>query len=79
MKTLNVELPESTYEELKELSEEHDRTLTELIRTALGMVGLLYQSQEEGKELVVRDSDTHDIERVVICPGTDNSFVEESE
>ena len=66
MKELTVKMPDITYEQLQDLSERTGKSITELTRTALGLVAILYEADEKGKELAVIDGD--EPEKIVAVP-----------
>jgi hypothetical protein len=55
---LNINLPEPVFQELQRLSRDTGRSMTELVRTALGLVNVAYEETKDGaKVLVVADKD----------------------
>ena len=52
-KRLNVNLPESVYEEIKDLARKWRMNLTELFRLAFALVYIAYQEKWAGNKLVI--------------------------
>lgn len=69
-KRLNVNLPESTYDSLKKLSERTNRSMTELIRTALGLTSLAYTAKMENDTLAVveKKDGKYQVKREIVIP-----------
>lgn len=52
---LNINLPAKTYAELEKLAEESGRTMTELVRVAIGLVQVAIQEEGHEHKLAVID------------------------
>lgn len=63
---LNINLPESVFRELQQLSNTTGRSMTELVRTALGLVNVAYEEVGQKHVLVVTDKDGKPIKQLVI-------------
>ena len=63
---LNINLPESVYQELQALSSSTGRSMTDLIRTALGLVNVAYEETDRKHVLVVADKDGKPIKQLII-------------
>lgn len=57
IKRLNVNLPEPAYEELQKLSAISGRSMTEVVRTALGLAKVAFEEDRAGNRLAVIDRD----------------------
>lgn len=65
-KRLNVNLPVSLFDELTEVASESGRTLTEVVRLALGLVAKATEVEKAGYKLGVVDSDGRLIKELVL-------------
>ncbi|MBB4635630.1 ribbon-helix-helix domain-containing protein [Longimicrobium terrae] len=54
---LNVNLPNSVYEELQEMAKLSQRSLSDLIRTALGLVKVVLHEARKGNHLYIGTQD----------------------
>jgi hypothetical protein len=64
---LNINLPEPVFQELRALSSSTGRSMTDLVRTALGLVNTAYEETRDGKHvLVVADKSGRPIKQLVI-------------
>jgi hypothetical protein len=67
VRRLNINLPESVYQELQQLSRTTGRSMTDLVRTALGLVNVAYEeTKDRSKVLVVADKDGKPIKQLII-------------
>jgi hypothetical protein len=53
VKRLNINLPERTFNELERLADESGRTMTELVRIAIGLVQVAIDEENHGRKLAV--------------------------
>lgn len=53
---LNINLPHESYEQLKTLAEESHRSMTEVIRTGLGLVKIALQAEQQQQSMAVSDN-----------------------
>jgi hypothetical protein len=53
VKRLNINLPEKTFNELERLADESGRTMTELVRVAIGLVQVAIDEESHGRKLAV--------------------------
>lgn len=67
MKRLNVNLPEDAFDELQALARGSGRTLTEVVRTALGLVKIGIEEAAQGNRLVIT-SRNGEILREILIP-----------
>ena len=68
VRRLNINLPEPVYEELQNLSNSTGRTMTELVRTALGLVNVAYGEGKRSNVLVVADKETGKPIKQIVLP-----------
>lgn len=68
VKRLNVAMSERAYSELLRASEETKRSMTELVRLALGVVKILLEVEKNGQKLIIATSDGHAVKEIVL-PG----------
>lgn len=54
---LNIILPEKTFRELKTLAAESNRTMTDLLRLAIGLAQIATIEESHGRKLAVVDHD----------------------
>ena len=54
---LNVNLPEASYQELKDLAKRNGRSLTEVVKLALRLVKVALDERAEGNRLAITTSD----------------------
>lgn len=66
VRRLNINLPEQVFQELQQLSVSTGRTMTELVRTALGLVNVAYQETGRSHVLAVADKDGKLLKQLVI-------------
>ena len=66
VKRLNINLPEKTFNSLEELARESGRSMTEIVRLALGLVQLALNEEGEGRKLAVIEPNGKVIKEVVL-------------
>lgn len=67
VRRLNINLPEPVFQELQELSRTTGRSMTDLVRTALGLVNVAYEETKGGsKVLLVADKDGNHVKQLII-------------
>ena len=57
MKRINLNLPDSTYRYLQGLANSTDRTMTDVVRNALGLVRIAMEAEAENQSLAVANGD----------------------
>lgn len=65
-KRLNVNLPESTFNELKALAEETHRSMTDVVRTALGLVKIAMEEEKKQHSVAIVDKDDKVLKEIVL-------------
>ena len=55
VKRLNINLPETAYDELQRLSKLSNRSMTDVVRTALGLAKIAFEEERSGNKLAVVD------------------------
>lgn len=63
---LNLNLPEESREQLNRLAAKTQRSITELVRTGLGLVKMFYECQAAGQRIVITDQDGNAVKEIVI-------------
>lgn len=66
IRRLNINLPESVYQELQTLSSSTGRSMTELVRTALGLMNVAYEETARSNLLVVADKEGKPLKQLLI-------------
>ena len=66
VRRLNINLPEPVYQELQALSNTTGRSMTDLVRTALGLVNVAYRATEQSNVLIVADKNGKALKEVLI-------------
>ena len=66
VRRLNINLPEPVFQELQQLSASTGRSMTELVRTALGLVNVAYTETDRSHVLAVADKDGKLLKQLVI-------------
>jgi hypothetical protein len=66
MKRINLNLPAPVFRELQTLAKGSGRTMTELIRFALGLLHFAFTESRENRKLAVTDSRGRVIKEVVL-------------
>ena len=64
---LNVNLPEDTYRQLKKLADESHRSMTEVVRTALGLVKIALEEERKDNSIAVVDRMGTPIKEIVLA------------
>lgn len=65
-KRLNINLPSSAYEELRQLSVQSGTTMTEVVRTALGLAKVAYEEAKKDHVMAVVTPDGKILKQIVI-------------
>lgn len=68
VKRLNVNLPAETYRQLKELADDSHRTMTDVIRTGLGLVKIALEEEKRHNSLAIVGPDGEPRKHILI-PG----------
>jgi predicted transcriptional regulator len=63
-KKITVNLADEVLDAAKELAQTHHVTLTEILRRAISTQAFLETAQREGKDVLLRDRETRELERV---------------
>ena len=66
VRRLNINLPEPVFQELQVLSGSTGRSMTDLVRTALGLVNVAYSETSKSNVLVVADKSGKPIKELVL-------------
>ncbi len=66
VRRLSINLPESAADELEELANKSGRSMTEVIRSALGLVKIASDASENDQKLVVADKSGKLIKEIVL-------------
>ena len=66
MKRLNINLPDSVYETLQRLALDTNRTMTDIIRTALSLVKIALETDAKGNKLAVVSPDGKVLKEIVL-------------
>ena len=66
VKRLNVAMPERAYSEHLDASTETHRSMTELVRLALGVVKILLEVERNGQKLIIATSDGQAVKEIVL-------------
>jgi hypothetical protein len=65
-KRLNINLPSAVFQDLEDRAKRSGRTMTEVIRLALGLVAIAFEEEGRGHKLVVADADGKPLREVVL-------------
>jgi hypothetical protein len=65
-KRLNINLSPSAFEELQQLSEKSGTTMTEIVKTALGLAKVAYEERKKDNVLAVVTEDGKILKQIVI-------------
>ncbi len=65
-KRLNINLPADTFEDLRLLAAESGRSMTEVVRTSLGLAKLAYEEDKNDRVLAVANKDGKVIKQLLI-------------
>ncbi len=63
---LSINLSEKAYQQLQDLARESGRSMTDLVRTALGVVKIAYDEKEKDHRLVIASREGRPIREIVI-------------
>lgn len=66
VRRLNINLPEPVFQELQQLSSSTGRSMTDLVRTALGLVNVAYEETERSHVLAVADKNGKLLKQLVL-------------
>jgi hypothetical protein len=66
MRRLNINLPESVYDTLQRLAQQTNRTMTDIIRTALSLVKIALETDAKGNKLAVVSPDGKVLKEIVL-------------
>ena len=66
MKRLNINLPESVYDTLQRLAQQTNRTMTDIIRTALSLVKIALETDAKGNKLAVVSPEGKVLKEIVL-------------
>lgn len=65
-KRLNVNLPANSYAELKRLAEETNRSMTDVVRTALGLVKIAMEEEKRQHSVAIIDANDKVVKEIVL-------------
>lgn len=65
-KRLNINLPPQVAEDLQKLSQTSGRSMTEIVRTALGLVKIAQEVTQQDQKLVVADSNGKPLKEIIL-------------
>ena len=66
VKRLNINLPEKTFNELDRLADETGRSMTELVRLAIGLVQVALDEERHGRKLAVVEPNGRLLKEIVL-------------
>ncbi|HEV8240083.1 MAG TPA: ribbon-helix-helix protein, CopG family [Thermoanaerobaculia bacterium] len=66
VKRLNINLPAKAFDELQELARSSGRTMTDIVRLALGLVVVGVEETERGNRLAITSSDGRLLREIVL-------------
>lgn len=66
VKRLNINLPEKTFNDLERLADESGRTMTEVVRLAIGLVQVAIDEERHGRKLAVVDPNGKLLKEIVL-------------
>jgi hypothetical protein len=66
LKRLNLNLPATLYEDLSELAENQGKSMTEIVRTGLGLAHLAYTQLGKNRKLLIADNNGNTIREIFI-------------
>ena len=66
VKRLNINLPFAVYEQLEGLAKTSSRTMTDIVRTALGLVKIAIDAENAGNKLAVVTPDGKPLKEIVL-------------
>jgi hypothetical protein len=63
---LNVNLPSKVADDLEKLASDSGRSMTEIVRTALGLVKIAQEVTDKDQKLIVTNSDGKPLKEIVL-------------
>lgn len=66
MRRLNLNLPVTLYDDLSELAESQGKSMTEIVRTGLGLAHIAYTQLGKQRKLLIADNDGNTIREILI-------------
>jgi hypothetical protein len=63
---LNVNLPSKVADDLEKLANDSGRSMTEIVRTALGLVKIAQEVTDKDQKLIVTNSDGKPLKEIVL-------------
>lgn len=63
---LNINLPPKVAEDLEKLANDSGRSMTEVVRTALGLVKIAQEVTDKDQKLIVTNSDGKPLKEIVL-------------
>ena len=67
IKRLNINLPEGVFTELETIARVSGRTMTEVVRAALGLIAVAINEEREGHKIIVADKTGKPIKEIVLA------------
>lgn len=65
-KRLNLDLSNADYETLQKISDESDKNMSEVLRTALAIYNIAQEEKKKGRELAIIEND--EIKKIIVSP-----------
>jgi hypothetical protein len=65
-KRLNLDLSNADYEILQKISDESDKNMSEILRTALAIYNVAQEEKKQGRDLAIVEKDQ--IKKIIISP-----------
>ncbi len=65
-KRLNLDLSNADYEILQKISDESDKNMSEILRTALAIYNVAQEEKKKGRYLAIVEND--EIKKIIISP-----------
>lgn len=66
VRRLNINLPEATYANLYDLAEQSGRSMTDIVRIALGLVQVAIEEEKKGNKLAIASSKGELLKEIII-------------
>ena len=63
---LSMNLPESLYDDIARLAESQNMSMTQIVRTGLGLAHIAYTQISNGKKLMITNADDQPIREILI-------------
>jgi hypothetical protein len=63
---LNINLPENVAQDLERLANDSGRTMTDVVRTALGLVKIAQEVKDKDQKLIVADAEGKPLKEIVL-------------